>query len=115
MIRTKNLETWNEGIKSQKISYIADVYNQFLLPNFLCPWGCSEFIHKVGYVDLDTGIQQFIQKCNLCIVDVSKLFKIRHMCDDYLQEYNNEYDMWLQNPDCKLSPTIYFVDGYPCV
>ena len=67
MARTKDLETWNEGIKSQKLSYIANVCNQFLLPNVLCPWGCSEFIHKVVYVDLATVIQQFIQKCNLCI------------------------------------------------
>ena len=61
MDRTKDLETWNEGIKSQKLSYIDDVCNQFILPNVLCPWGCSEFIHKVGYVDLYTVIQQFIQ------------------------------------------------------
>ena len=69
--RTKYLETWNEGIKSQKLSSIADVCNHFLLPNVLCLWGCSEFIHKVRYVDLDTVIQRFIQKYNLSIVDVS--------------------------------------------
>ena len=73
MDRTKDLETCNEEFKSQKLSYIADVCNQFLLPDVLCPWGCSEFIHKLGYVDLDTLIQQYIQKCNLFIVDVSKL------------------------------------------
>ena len=76
MDRTKDLETWNEEIKWQKLSSIADVCNQFLLPHALCPWGCSDFIHKVGYVDLDTVIQQFIQKCNLSIFDVSKLSKI---------------------------------------
>ena len=54
--RNKDLETCNEGIKSQKSSSIADVCNQFLLPNLLCPWVCSEFIHKVGYVNLDTVI-----------------------------------------------------------
>ena len=58
MDRTKDLETWND----QKLSSVADACNQFLLPNVLCPWGCSEFIHKVGYVDLDTVIQRFIQK-----------------------------------------------------
>ena len=57
MDKTKDLETWNEGIKSPKLIYIADVCNQFLLPNGICPWGCSEFIHKVGYVGLDTVIQ----------------------------------------------------------
>ena len=57
MDRTKELETWNEGIKSQKLCSIADVCNWFLLRNVLCPWGCSEFIHKVGYVYLDTFIK----------------------------------------------------------
>ena len=33
------------------------------------------------------------------------------MRDDYLRESNNEYDMWLQNPDWVLLPTIVFVDG----
>ena len=72
MDRTKDLETWNEGIKYQKLSSIADVCNQFLLPNFICPWGCSEFIHRFGYIFMDTVIKRFIQKCNLSIVDVSK-------------------------------------------
>ena len=76
MDRTKDFETWNEGIKSQKLSYIADFFNQFLLPNVICLWGCSDFIHKVRCVDLDTVIQKFIQKFNLSIVDLSKLSKI---------------------------------------
>ena len=75
MDRTKDLETLNEGIEYQKLSYIADVFNQFLLPNVICPWGCLEFIHKVRYVDLDTVIQQCIQKFNISIVDLSKLYK----------------------------------------
>ena len=83
--RTKDLETWNEGTKSQKLSSIADVCNQFLLPNVLCWWRCSEFIHKVRYVDMDAVIQRFIQKCNLSIFNVSTLSKIEHMCDDYLR------------------------------
>ena len=73
---TKDLENWNELIKYQNLSFIADIYYQFLLPNILCPWGFLDFIHKVGYVDLDTVIQKFIQKCNLSIFDLSKLFKI---------------------------------------
>ena len=62
MDRTKDLETWNEGIKFQKLSFIADVCNQFLLSNVLCPGIFLEFIHKFGYVNLDTVIQVFIQK-----------------------------------------------------
>ena len=59
---TKDFETWDERIKFPKLSYIADACNQFILPNVLCPWGCLEFNNKVGYVDLGTVIQQFIQK-----------------------------------------------------
>ena len=76
MDRTKDLETWNEDIKSQNLSSIADFCNQFILPNALCSWGFLGFVHKVEYVDLDTFIQQFIQIFNRSIVDVSKLFKI---------------------------------------
>ena len=60
---------------------------------------------------MDTFIQQFIQKCNLSIVDVSKLSKIYHTRNDYLRESNNEYDMWLHNHDWKVLPTIVFLNG----
>ena len=99
----KDLETWNEGIKSQKLSSIADVCDQFLLPNFLCPWVCSEFIHKFGYVDLDTVIQQFIQKCNLYILDVSKLSKIEHTHNDY---YDKPYTKPRQSKPRLQTPTL---------
>ena len=61
MDRTEDLETCNERIQSPKLIYIADVCNQFILLNVLCLWGCSEFIHKTGYIDMDTIIQKFIQ------------------------------------------------------
>ena len=107
MDRTKGLETFNQGIKSQKISFTADVFNQFLLTNVICPWVCLEFIHKVGYVDLDTVIQRFIKKCNPFIVDVSKLSKIERTRDDYLQESNNYYDIWIKNSDWKVLLTFF--------
>ena len=69
---TKDLETYNKGIKSKKLSSISDVCYRFLLTNVLFPWRCSEFIHKFGYIDLDTVIKLFIGKYNLSIVDVSK-------------------------------------------
>ena len=60
MDRTKDLETWNVWIKYQKLISIADICDQFLLPNVICPWGFSEFINKVGYVNLDTVILLFL-------------------------------------------------------
>ena len=55
------------------------------------------------------------KKCIFYIVDVSELSKIDLTRDDYLRESKNDHDMWLKDPDWKLSPTIYFVDGYPCI
>ena len=107
MDRTKDSETWNKGIKSQKLVSIADVCNRSILSNFLSLWGFSAFIHKFVYVDLDTVIQQYIKKCNLYIFDISKLYKIEHTHNDYIREFNNKYDMWLHNPDCKALPTIF--------
>ena len=89
MDKTKYLETWNEAIKSQTLGSMAGVFNRFLLINFLCTWVWSEFIYKVGYVDIDTVIQLFIQKWNLFIVYISKLPKIENTCDDCLQESKN--------------------------
>ena len=108
----KDLQTCNERIKSPKLSYISDVCNQFVLPNVFCPWEWSDVIHKVRYVDQDTVIQLCIQKCNLSIVDVSKLSKIEHTRNEYLQESDNYYDLWLHYPDWKVIPAISFVDGY---
>ena len=59
---------------------------------------------------MDTVIQNFIQKWNLFYV--SKLSKIEHTRNDYIWESNNDYDMWIHNPDWKVLPTISFVDGY---
>ena len=50
-----------------------------------------------------------------CYFYVSKWSKIEHTCDDYLQESNRDYDMWLHNLDCKLLPIIYFVGEYPYI
>ena len=93
--------------------FIVDVSNPFLVLNVLCMCVCLEFIHKVVYVDLDIVIEKLIQKFNLSIFDVSKSFKIELPRDDYLQESNNEYDMWLHNAFWKYLLTIYLVNRYP--
>ena len=38
-----------------------------------------------------------------------------HTRKDYPLEYKNDYNIWLHNPDWKVLPTIYFLDGYPQV
>ena len=51
--RTPELSEWKDDMDSQLLSRIASSCNIHLLPKNLCPWGCSEFDHKVGYLDFD--------------------------------------------------------------
>ena len=81
----------------------------------LCPWGCSEFIHHVGYLEIESVLQQFIQKCNISVIDTDKLSKVEHSRDDFVRESLEDYNMWLYNHNWKILPTIVFVNGYPRV
>ena len=63
--RTTDYEIWNIGINSGNLSNIADVCNKLLMPIVLCPWGCSEFLHLAGEIDIVLIIQRYIRKCNL--------------------------------------------------
>ena len=60
-------------------SSIANACNQYLLPTVLCPWGCSEFIHSTGYLDVESTLQRFLQKCNFHVPDTKKLSKARYL------------------------------------
>ena len=68
MDRTKDLNTFNEGIKYQKLISITDVCNQFILPNVLFPWGYFGFTHKVVYVDPDTFIQNLFKNTTFLLL-----------------------------------------------
>ena len=114
--RTEDLNIWNNAMECQQLSSIADVCNRFLLPTVLCPWGCSEFLHCVGFLDIDTIMQRFIEKCDLSIVDAKKkLSKVVHTRDDFIRDSIDDYDMWLCNLNWQILPTVVFVNGYPRV
>lgn len=109
------MKTWKDPIESNKLGSIANVYNGFFLPNVFCPWEYSKFIHHVGYLDIETVLQQFIQKCKLSVIDSDKRLKVEHSRDDFVRESLDDYDMWLYNCNWKILPTIVFVNGYPRV
>ena len=44
--KSNDLNTWDEAIASQTLSQLKKVTNEFLMPNVLCPWGCSDYNHR---------------------------------------------------------------------
>ena len=43
---TIKIQEWNLDYQSKMLPRLANTCNKYLMPNILCPWGCSEYIHK---------------------------------------------------------------------
>ena len=107
---------FEECIKSPYLSTVAESCNKYLIPTILCPWGCSEYLHKGGKLYIDLVVQRFCTKVRLILInnveDCSKLFSAR---DDYIRD-QTEYDCILMNPQWQVCPKWYYLDGKgPCI
>ena len=114
--RTPELSEWKDNLNSQILSRIASTCNKHLLPKNLCPWGCSEFNHKVGNLGFDIVWQSYLQKCIIVTINpCSNIDFVQSTKNDYIR-FDNEYECWLLNSNWKVKPSIAFVDGkYPCI
>ena len=109
--KTTDIQTWNEDINSYLLSRLASSANKYLIPTISCPWGCSEFQHKVGNIPIDILFQRYLQKCSLQSFTNKhfhrKVFGVR---EDYICEEGDETRLFY-NPAWKVMPSIAFVDG----
>ena len=111
--KTNDIKEWNDYINSYLLSRLASASNKFLRPTIKCPWGCSEFQHKVGYLSLDIVFQRILQKCSFKMFTKSNLNLEKNVVsirEDYIREHDDE-DMLLFNPEWKILPSLAFVDG----
>ena len=44
--RTSDINEWNQDIDSYLLSRLASTCNKHLMPSGMCPWGCTEYIHR---------------------------------------------------------------------
>ena len=44
--RTLNNRELGQDIQSYLLAILRDTRNKNLIPNILCPWGCSDYNHK---------------------------------------------------------------------
>ena len=117
--RTKDLIHWNEAIDSFMLPRLATACNNYLQPTIKCPWGCSEFLHKVGNISLDIIFQRYLPRCLLPIFTATaKQLEKRVISarEDYILEKDEGEDSWIFNPLWRVVPTIIYIEGKgPCV
>ena len=63
--KSLDIKEWNNDIESYFIARLASASNKFLRPVIKCPWGCSEFQHKVGHIPFDIIMQRILQRVYL--------------------------------------------------
>ena len=110
--RTIDRATMIDDIESHSLGRIMDTMNKYLIPDVLCPWGCSEYMHTCGFVEFDSIIQRFLPKVNIQLVNStnqsSKEYLVESCRDDYIRD--TKYEQWLFNPSWTIKPTAIITD-----
>ena len=98
-------------MKKYTLLDIERICNAHIRPSVMCPWGCSEFIHKRGTVPIDVMIQRHLSRCEIKLISYSLLRKVKWSRDEFVRDENND-DMILMNPKWKVLPSVSFVDSF---
>lgn len=97
---------WEEALNEQNLPRIANTCNKFLLPTVLCPWGCTEYIHKHGSIPFHVTLQKYMPRIQLCLTKADDFKFIATARDDYIRPHISDYDNWLLNPEWKVMPSV---------
>ena len=107
--KTADIKEWNDDINSYVLSRLVSAANKFLQPTIKCPWGCSEFQHKAGFLPLDIVLQRILQRYTLKMIsNPNDLDTIKCIREDYIRDEGDE-DMLFFNLKWKVLPSIAFV------
>ena len=68
-----------------KLGEIIDKCDEPLHAMVKCPWGCSKFLHKTGYVSFDIMYEKVLSRCKIPVMSkISKKCNLCGMVDDFL-------------------------------
>ena len=111
--RTCELNDWKNKNDSNMLFEIAQACNRHMMPTVLCPWGCTEFIFRSGYLSIDLIYQRFLRKTSLTMIhDVNTMKYVTYCRDDYIR-FDNKYEYLLLNEkDWTVVPSVYLQTGY---
>ena len=93
---------------------LAKACNKMMMLSKLCPSGDSAFAHRCGSIPIDLIFQRHLQKYETTMINIDNLSKVKWTRYYFIRDYN-DYDVFLLTPECKILPTIVFIDGVPRV
>ena len=111
------LDRWTDIIelknnfKSYNICKLISSCNEFMIPDILFPWGCTLYIHKPGYTEINLLFQQYLPKCKLTLSKKYLKCKFVESSEDDFIQLCNKYNNWLFHPNWNINPSIAFVKG----
>ena len=109
--RSLEIQEWNDDISSLLLSRLASSCDKHILPRILCPWGCTEFNHRCGNIEMDLIFQRYLPKAKIDLMSDSASFcETISARDDYIR-FNGTYEKWLLNPSWKVLPSLSIVHG----
>ena len=102
--------------RSDKIKLIQDrKFKPMIIPDVLCPYGCSEFAHQCKHIDPSLLIQAQLRKVqlNLCPDPDghSKMYLADTARQDYIRRDDEVGDFVLMNKDWPIKPTMQLEKG----
>ena len=113
---TMDKSNFDIGTRNPLLSKVAETCNKYLIPTILCPWGCSEYLHRSGKLPIDIILQRFVSKVNLILIhDTDDCVKVFSARDDFIREDPSDYDNILLNPKWKVCPKWCFTDEGPFI
>jgi predicted GIY-YIG superfamily endonuclease len=81
--------------------------NQYLFPTIMCPWGCSEFPHKVELLPMDVVFFRYLGPgVRMVTKDANRTIRLKGSRDDYVDCIREIH--LLMNPAWKVMPSIAF-------
>lgn len=100
-------------LEPSRVGKEYDTGRPFLIPDVLCPWGCSEFCFAVSHMNPAILLQHLLARVELDVdVDCSdKLYTAETMRLDYFRLDTEEVDRVLLNKEWPILPSMMFVPG----
>ena len=85
----------------------------YMIPDVLCPWGCSEYPHKTSVVEPCLILQQLLPRIRLNLPSeyVDRLHIVESIRLDYIREDCEDVDYVLLNEQWPVMPTMSMVRG----
>ncbi|KAL7538852.1 hypothetical protein ACHAXR_012264, partial [Thalassiosira sp. AJA248-18] len=117
--RTGEINDFFEDIKQMDLKLLLRRLNaldgkQSVIPDVLCPWGCTEFCFQAGHCDLGLLIQHHLRRVVLNMPKAQSyrdLYEVETSRADYLRRSPSEYDKVLLNENWPITPSVRLLPG----